>query len=304
MDRLTAMEVFTRVVERSSFTLAAEELRLSRAMVSKHVQDLEERLGVRLLNRTTRRVSVTEAGRHYFERCAQILAEVEAAENAAGEHQIEPRGLLRLNAPMSFGIRHLGPAIAEFSRIYNGVAVDMVLNDRVVDLIDEGYDLAVRIGRLADSSLIGRRLAPCRLVVCAAPEYLAERGKPVHPDDLGAHNCLDYTYAALRNEWRFLKGQEEVSVRISGNLMANNGDVLRAAALCGQGIVMQPTFLVGDDLNTGRLVPLLTEYRLPELGIFALYPPGRVSAKVRSFVSFLASLYGDAPDWDRWADCL
>lgn len=299
MDRLTAMEVFVRVVERSSFTVAAEELRQSRAMVSKHVQDLEDRLGVRLLNRTTRRVSVTEAGRLYFDRCTQILAEVEEAENAAGEHQVEPRGVLRLNAPMSFGVHHLAPAIAEFTRSHGGVSLEMVLNDRVVDLIEEGYDLAVRIGRLADSSLIARRLAPCRLVICAAPAYLAERGAPLHPEDLVGHNVLGYSYWALRDEWRFQSDRGEISVRISGNLTANNGDALRAAALCGQGIIMQPTFLVGEDLARGRLVRLLADYHLPELGIFAVYPPGRVAAKVRSFITFLAARYGDVPEWDR-----
>lgn len=301
MDRLTAMEVFVRVVERGSFIAAAEELRLSRAMVSKHVQDLEERLGVRLLNRTTRRIALTEAGRAYFERCAQILADVEEAEDAAGALQSEPRGTLRLNAPMSFGIIHLAPAIADFSAAHPGVAVDVALNDRVVDLIEEGYDLAVRIGRLADSSLIARRLAPCRLVACASPDYLRAHGEPGHPEDLTRHNCLGYSYWVSRDEWRFEGPDGPISVCISGNLRANNGDALRVAALHGQGIVLQPTFLVGDDLVSGRLVPLLRQFQLPELGIFAVYPPGRhLAAKVRSFVTFLAARYGEHPAWDAW----
>ena len=302
MDRLTAMEVFVRVVERASFTIAAEELRLSRSMVSKHVQDLEARMGVRLLHRTTRRLSVTEAGRGYFERCSQILADVADAECVAGEHQTQLRGSLRLNVPVSFGVHYVTPAIADFTRQHEGVSVDMVLNDRMVDLIQEGYDLAVRIGRLADSSLIARRLAPCRFVVCASPDYLRARGEPVHPDDLTRHNCLGYSYRAPSDEWRLSGAAGDVAVPVSGNFRANNGDALRVAALCGKGIIHAPSFLVGDDLRLGRLVPLLTGFQAPEAGIFALYPPGRVSAKVQHLVAFLAARFGDEPAWESWRD--
>ena len=302
MDRLTAMEVFVRVVERGSFTVAAQELQLSRSMVSKHVQDLEQRMGVRLLNRTTRRLSATDAGRVFFDRCIRILLAVEDAEDITGEQQNQLRGLLRLNVPVFFGVRHLTPALADFTRRHAGVSVDMTLNDRVVDLIEEGYDLAVRIGRLADSSLIARRLAPCRFVTCASPGYLGERGEPATPEDLRQHNCLAYTYMALKDEWLFSGRDGDVAVRVSGNFRANNGDALRVAALSGQGITQAPSFLVGDDLKHGRLVPLLAGFQSPETGIYALYPPGRVSAKVRSLVAFLAARFGDDPEWDGWRD--
>lgn len=301
MDRLNAMTLFVRVVERGSFTAAAEDLRLSRAMASKHVRDLEEALGVRLLNRTTRRLSVTEAGRVYFERCAQILSDIAEAEQMVGDMQARPQGRLRLNAPMSFGTLHLAPAVADFTAEFDSVTVDMTLSDRIVDLIEEGFDLAVRIGRLASSSLIARKLAPCRLVVCAAPGYLARHGTPQRPEDLAAHDCLGYTYAALRDEWRFGGADREISVRIAGTMQANNGDALRAAALRGRGIILQPTFIVGHDLCSGALVRLLPDFPVEDLAIYAVYPPGRhLSAKVRSFVDFLAARFGDRPEWDAW----
>lgn len=301
MDRLAAMEAFVRVVERGSFSAAAEDLRLSRAMVSKHVQDLEDHLGARLLNRTTRSVGLTELGRVYHERCVQILADIAEAEQAIGDLQVAPRGRLRLNAPMSFGTLHLAAAVADFTAGHPGVSVDMTLNDRVVDLIEEGYDLAIRIGQLPDSSLIARRLAPCHMVVCAAPDYLAAHGRPVRPADLARHNCLGYTYWALRGEWRFVGPEGPVSVRISGTMEANNGEALRAAALRGQGIILQPSFIVGDDLAAGRLEPLLCDHRTVDLAIFGVYPSGRhLSAKVRSFLDFLVARYGERPYWDEW----
>jgi DNA-binding transcriptional LysR family regulator len=300
MDRLAAMEAFVRVVERGGFTAAAEDLRLSRAMVSKHVQDLEAHLGARLLNRTTRKVSLTEVGRVYHERCAQILADIAETESAVGALQARPRGRLRINAPVSFGALHLTAAVADYMAAHAEVTVELTLNDRVVDLVEEGYDLAVRIARLADSSLIARRLAPCRMVVCASPAYLERRGRPRRPADLAGHDCLDYRYQA-REEWQFEGPEGPVSVRVRGSLEANNGDALRAAAVRGTGVVLQPSFIVGADLAAGRLVPVLPGYRVPELAIHAVYPPGRhLSAKVRSFIDFLAPRYGERPAWDAW----
>jgi DNA-binding transcriptional LysR family regulator len=301
MDRLTAMEAFVRVVERGGFTAAAEDLHLSRAMVSKHVQDLEEHLGARLLNRTTRKVSLTEAGRVYYERSTQLLADLAETEEAVGELQAKPRGRLRLNAPVSFGALHLAAAVADYMAAQPEVTVELTLNDRVVDLVEEGYDLAVRIARLADSSLIARRLAPCRMVVCAAPEYLERHRQPGHPNDLAGHNCLGYSYGQTRDEWRFDGPKGAAAVPVRGTLQANNGDVLRAAALRGAGIVLLPSFIVGADLAAGRLAPVLPGYRVPELGIYAVYPHSRhLSAKVRSFVDFLLPRLGKRPAWDAW----
>lgn len=303
MDKLTAMNVFTRVVERGSFTAAAEELRLSRAMTSKHVQDLEAHLGVGLLNRTTRRVSLTEEGRLYHALCVQILADITEAEQSVAERQAEPQGTLRLNTAVSFGTHHVAPAIVDFTTLHPRVQVDMTLVDRVVDLVDEGYDLAIRIGTLTSSSLIARRLAPCRLAVCASPEYLARSGRPAHPADLADHNCLGYTYGALTDTWRFIGPGGEVAVPISGNLQINNGDALRSAALRGHGVVLLPTFIIGPDLKAGTLERVLPDYPPPDMGIHAVYPPGRhLPAKVRSFVDFLAQRFGDHPAWDAWRE--
>jgi DNA-binding transcriptional LysR family regulator len=301
VDRLAAMEAFTRVVERGGFTAAAAELRLSRAMVSKHVQDLEEHLGARLLNRTTRKVSLTEAGRVYYERGTQLLADLAETEAAVGELHTKPRGRLRVNAPVSFGTLPLAAAVAEYMAAEPAVTVELTLNDRIVDLVEEGYDLAVRIARLADSSLIARRLGPCRIVACASPGYLDRHNRPKHPDELAGHNCLGYTYGQAQEEWHFDGPTGPARVRIRGTLQANNGEVLRAAALHDAGIVLLPSFIVGADLAAGRLVPILADYHVPEIGIHAVYPHSRhLSAKVRSFVDFLVPRFGERPAWDDW----
>ena len=301
MDRITGLSVFAKVVEGSSFAAAARHFGLSPAMVSKHILALEERLGARLLNRTTRRVSPTEIGRVFYERATRILADIDDAEQEAGALQATPRGLLRLNGPLSFGTRHLAPAIADYLTACPAVEIDVTLSDRVADLVEEGFDLAIRIGRLADSSLIARRIAPCRIVACAAPAYLAKHGAPARPADLAVHNCLGYSYAALRNEWRFSGPEGMESVRVAGRLNANNGDILCLAALRGEGIVLQPSFLVGENLAAGRLVPILPGYVPDELVIQAVYPHSRhLSVKVRGFVDFLVARFGQEPEWDRW----
>ncbi len=302
MDRLTALEVFVKVVESRSFAAAARELGLSPAMTSKHIQALEERLGVRLLNRTTRRLSLTEVGRGYYERSRQVLADLEDADRAASDLHGAPRGRLKVNAPFSFGIRHVGPAVAAYLATYPEVSIDLDLNDRYIDLLAEGVDLALRIGRLADSSLIARRLSPIRLVAVAAPAYLERHGTPQAPRDLAAHNCLLYTYAATADEWRFVgpDGGDTV-VRVSGRLLANSGDVLLAAAVDGLGIALAPTFIAGEHVQAGKLVTLLPGFATPEGALYAVYPPSRhLSAKLRSFVDFLAARFGEEPEWDRW----
>jgi DNA-binding transcriptional LysR family regulator len=302
MDALTDIAVFVRVVERGSFTLAADELELSRAVVSKYVSRLEERLGARLLHRTTRRLSLTEAGAALFEASRGAIERIEEAEGLVAQLQSEPRGRLRVSAPMSFGILHLGPAIAEFARAHPHVTLDLRLDDRFVDLVEEGIDVAVRIGALTDSSLVARKLASTRTVACAAPAYLAERGEPETPEDLAAHDCLIYSYLASANVWRFTAPDgRAIPVAVTGSFRINNGIMLAEAAAAGHGILLSPTFYVGPLLRDGRLRRILAGYRLPELGIHAVYPErAQVPPKVRAFVDFLAQRFGRKPDWEKF----
>jgi len=297
MDRLTTLDLFVRIVDAGSFAAGAEQLGLSRALASRAILDLETRLGTRLLNRTTRRLSLTEAGAAFYRRAQRITADVVEAEEEAAALHARPRGLLRVNAPMSFGVLHVAPAMAGYLERYPEVSVDLTLNDRVVDLLEDGTDLAIRIGRLADSSLIARRLAPCRILLCAAPSYLAAHGTPAHPSELIRHRCIAYAYGGDRGEWVLTGPEGEVRVRVSARLQINNGDAIQAAIREGYGIARQPDFIAASDLATGRMVQILPEWRLPEIGIHAVYPPARtLSAKVRSFVDFLAERFA-RPSW-------
>ncbi|MDQ7969547.1 MAG: LysR family transcriptional regulator [Oxalicibacterium faecigallinarum] len=283
------MKTFVAVVESESFTAAGARLDISKAIASKYVGILEDHLGTRLLNRTTRRLSLTESGTTYYERCVQILADVDEAEQAAGQMTAIPRGTLKVAMPVSFGTICIAPLMSEYMRRYPEVKLDIALADRRVDLIEEGFDLAIRVGSLPESGLIARRLAVDRIVCCAAPAYLAARGTPVQPADLADHACLNYSYASGGDEWTFGKQRRQVSVRIDGPVRANNGDMLRLAALDGAGIIWQPHFIVGDDVKSGRLIELMTDFGGPELGIYALYPSRKhLSAKVRTFVDYLA----------------
>ena len=302
MDNLADVAVFVRVVERGSFTLAADELELSRAVVSKYVSRLEERLGARLLHRTTRRLSLTEAGAALFEASRGALERIEEAEGAVAQLQSEPRGRLRVSAPMSFGILHLGPAITDFARAHPRVTLDLRLDDRFVNLVEEGIDVAVRIGALTDSSLVARRLATTRTLVCAAPAYLAQHGEPETPEDLAAHNCLIYSYLSTANVWRFTAPDgREIPIAVNGTFRINNGIVLGEAAAAGHGILLTPSFYVGPLLRDGRLKRILPGYRLPELGIHAVYPErAQVPPKVRAFVDFLAQRFGRKPEWEKY----
>lgn len=291
MDRLTGLRVYCAVVEAESFTAAANRLDMAKSMVTKHVGALEEHLGVRLLNRTTRRISRTEAGHAYFERCRELLAELDELDASVHEMVERPRGLLKVNAPVSFGIRHLGPAVAGFMALHPELRVELQVNDRVVDLLDEGFDVAIRVGRLNDSSLVARPLATTRLLLCASPAYLLEHGRPQSPADLAGHRCLSYSYASARDEWRFTGPDGgHASIRVAWALRANNGDVLREAAMQHQGIIRQPHFLVGADLHAGRLAQVLPEWDAGTLTVNAVYPHRRhLSAKVRAFVEHLAA---------------
>lgn len=301
MDRLTAMEIFVRVVKDGSFSAAARSLNMSKSAVSKYISELEDRLSVRLLNRTTRRLSVTDMGRAYHERCLQILSDVAEIETAVSAETRKVSGMLRIAAPVTFSVKHLGAPLSEFLSRYPEIEVDLQLNDRRADIVEEGFDVAVRIARqLTDSSLIAAKLATSRAVTCASPAYLKKHGTPRTPLDLMTHNCLRYSNMGPVLEWNFLSPQgEPIAVRISGTIIANNGEVLREAALDGQGVITGPSFLTGDAIRDGRLVEILTEYAQAPFGIFAVYPHNRhLSAKVRSFVDFLKGYWGARPYWD------
>ena len=300
MDRLDSMEAFVRVAECKSFSEAARRLNLSKSVISRQVSGLETELGARLFHRTTRSLTLTEVGQAYFERCQRILADIEEANQSVTNLQAAPRGKLRVNAPMSFGVLHLAPALPEFLKRCPEVEIDIAMNDRFVSLVEEGFDVAVRIGRLDDSSLISRFLAPARRLVCGSPDYLQRRGTPRTPDDLAAHCCLSYSNLATPDEWNFCTNDgKRWPVEVHGRLRANNGDALRVAAINGIGLVMAPTFLIGRDLQAGSLVPVLTEFIPQNIGIHAVYPHSRhLSPKVRAFVDFLAERFGPRPYWD------
>lgn len=298
MDRLLAMEAFVRAADGRSFSLAARQMRLSKSVVSRQIAALEAALGARLLQRTTRTLTLTEAGRLYLDRARRVLAEVEDAERSVGQLSDAPRGQLRVSAPMSFGFLHLAPAIPAFLARHPDVTIDMSLTDRFVDLVEEGFDVAVRIGRLRDSSLIARRLAPSRLVVCGSPDYFARRGVPRTPADLAGHECLHNTN--IPEQWSFaLPGGGVQMVDITARLSANNGDALQAAAREGAGLVYLPSFIVGRDLQAGRLRSVLDEFTMVGATVNAVYPHARhLSPKVRVFVDFLAERFGPEPYWD------
>lgn len=296
MDTHTAMQTFAKVVELGSFAAAADKMGQARSVVTRQIAYLEQKYGVRLLNRTTRKLSMTDAGRAFYERVRPILAEVADLELSLQAEGQRPSGRLRVSAPVSFGILHLGPAIAEYLQRYPDVIIDLDLNDRVVDLVEDGFDVAVRIGPLLDSSLVARPLAPQQLLVCAAPSYLARHGTPRTPEELKQHRCLHYAYASTGNEWHFEKDGATHLVRVNAALRANNGDVLRTASLAGHGIILQPEFLVGDDVRAGRLVALLPDYAHTPISMYAIYPHRRfLSPKVRSFVEHLEDRFGAPP---------
>jgi DNA-binding transcriptional LysR family regulator len=300
MDTLEGMRTFAAVVDEGSFSRAAERLDRSPQLVSKYVAQLEARLGVRLLNRSTRKLSITEAGQAYLDRCRQIVAEVDDLEDAVSNMSEAVRGVLRINAPMTFGMHHLTPAIAVFQNAHPDLQVDLALDDRVVDIVSEGFDLAIRIANLGESSLVARRLAPIRLSVCASPAYLERRGHPTEPAELVDHDCLGYTYSSARDNWRFESDDGVVEVQISGRFRANNGDALRTAALAGHGLILQPTFIVGDDLRAGRLIRVMADYEVAPFSVYAVYAHRQfLSNKVRTFVDYLGSHFGAEPYWDR-----
>jgi len=298
MDRLTGMAVFATVVEAGSFTAAAGKLGQSKSAVSKAVTRLEDRLGARLLNRTTRQLSLTEMGRAYYERAARVVAEAEEAELAVTRLQTAPRGTLRVNAPFTFGNRHLGPALPDFANRYPELTIDLTLNDRRVDVVEEGYDLVIRVGQLQDSALIARRITQSHRALCASPAYWDRAGRPSRVEELSDHACLIYSYVYDATAWRFERTDgSTIAVPVSGPLHANNGDLILHAAIAGLGIARLPAFICGEALADGRLEEATCDIRPPTDGIHALYPANRhLSAKVRAFVDFLVERFS-SPGW-------
>jgi len=299
MDRFLEMQTFNAVVEAGSFVKAANALDISNAAVSRYVVDMETRLGVRLLHRTTRRLSLTEEGQVFYARSKELLAELQEAEDEITSRADAASGLLRINAPVTFGILHLAPLWGAFKALHPKVSLDVTLADRLVDLVEEGYDVAIRIATLENSSLVSKRLATTRIVLCASPQYLAQHGTPQHPSELADHAIISYSNRPTKDEWTFTGPQGPVSVKTRPCIHTNNGDTCRAAALAHQGVILQPTFLVGKDLADGTLVELMPDYRSIELGIYAVYPTRKhVSAKVRALIEFLAAHFAErGPSW-------
>ncbi|WP_048441365.1 LysR family transcriptional regulator [Caenimonas sp. SL110] len=299
MDKFQEMRVFTAVADSGSFVSAADSLAMSKAAVSRFVSELEQRLGVRLMHRTTRKLSLTPEGEVFLARCREILASIEASEAEITTHSDRASGLLKVSVPVSFGVKHLAPLWSEFLELHPRVSLDVQLADRVIDLVDEGFDLAVRIARLPDSSLVSRQLASTRLVLCASPAYLARRGSPLHPSELAQHEVVAYSLLAIGDQWQFAGPDGPVTVKVKPRVWTNNGDTCIGAAVGGTGLVLQPTFLLAQELATGQLVEVLPEYRSIELGIYAIYPTRKfVLPKVRALLDFLSAKLADA-HWQR-----
>lgn len=300
MDRIEGMRAFVTVVSEGGFTRAAERMDQSPQLVSKYVSQLEQHLGARLLNRTTRKTSLTELGTRYFEHAKQILADIDDMESQLGDFGQTARGTLRISAPMSFAIKHMAKLVHDFQTLYPAVNIDLQLNDRKVDIVEEGFDIALRIGHLKNSSLIAKFITPIRLALCASPEYLEKFGTPERPEDLQNHRYLHYSYMETESQegihrW-LLSGKES-----TGNLVSNNGDVLVEAAIAGAGIAIQPTFISGGALASGKLVQILRDYAPEPLGLYAVYPHRKLMAsKVRCFIDFIDGYFGTPPYWDSF----
>lgn len=298
MDRLSAMQVFSEVAQRGSFTAAADHLGMTRVMVTRYVTQLEKWLGARLLQRSTRHISLTEAGQSCLIQCRQMLDLSADMQDRSGQRDQAPKGQLRITTSMSFGVAHLAAAVSDYLRQYPAVSVDMLMLDRAINLIEDRVDLAIRIAGELDPNLVARRIAPCRSVICASPAYIEQHGRPQTPADLARHNCLTYSNFG-KGEWRFMRAGEDISVPIAGNLSANEATFLTQAVLAGTGIALQPTYLVGALLRSGQLVHLLPDWQPPELTIWGVYLTRRhVPASLRAMLDFLVGRFGQNPGWD------
>ena len=293
MDRLFSMTVFVKAVELGSFSAAADALQMSPQLVGKNVRMLEQHLGVRLLNRTTRSQHLTEIGATFYERARNILAEMEIAEGLAAQTRIVPRGNLRINASVTFGVHALTPKIAEYMQLYPEISVELCLSNRYIDLIDEGFDAIFRIGELSDSGLIARQLRPYRLILCASPRYLETHEPLLTPDDLTRHECLGFSHTELRTTWTFDGPDGHKTVQVKGRLMSDSGEAIVCAGLCGAGMMLQPSELVTPYLQSGQLVEILQEYKAPTRPMHLVHTPDRrMTPKLRSFVDFIVASFG------------
>ena len=288
MDRMTSIATFVKIAEAGGFAAAARKLGVSPSTVTTQIQDLEDRLGVRLLNRSTRKVSLTDIGKAYFERCMHILADMDEADTAVHAMHAKPSGILHLNVSLSIPF-FVGPTIAEFTSLYPDVKVNMTMSDRMVDLVEEGIDLAITTMPVPNSNLVMRRVGSFRLVVCGSPEYFAHHGVPREPDDLLKHNCMKYTFSSWGSEWRFKSPEGQRAIHVAGNMEANSVNALRLAAVLGQGLILAPDFLVAGEIKSGKLIPVLTDFSCPELSINAVYPHRQhLTPNVRNFLDLIA----------------
>ncbi|WP_445490298.1 LysR substrate-binding domain-containing protein [Rhodopseudomonas sp. RCAM05734] len=299
MDKLTSLRAFVKVVELGSFSEAGRQLRLSRSAISKYVGELEQSLGVQLLNRTTRHAAPTENGQAYFERALGVLADLDAADQAVAQAQATPRGLLRVNAPMSFGTLRLGPAVADFMADYPELQIHLVLSDDQLDPTQGGFDVTLRIADLESSSLIARKIVGIDRAICASPDYLAGHGEPTTPAELRKHALLTYGFLLTGNQWKLTGKDGDHWIQPAWNLCANNAEVLCDAAVKGRGVALLPTFIAGRALRDGRLRSFLSDYKAPPLTLYAIYPPTRhLAVKVRLFIDFLVARFAGVPEWD------
>ena len=300
MDRLSGLAIFAAVVEAKSFSAAAKQLGMSKSAVSKQVGKLEDRLGARLLNRTTRRISLTEMGAAYYDRARAALDALAEAEQAVIDLSAAPSGVLKISMPSIFGNIHIAPILPAFAMRYPEITLDVSINDRFVDLVEEGRDVAVRVAELRDSSLVARRIAPFRRLVCGSPGYVARHGRPDAPADLADHDCLVLTSYQPRGHWQFGAGKTLRSMRVSGSIESNSADVLRQAARAGVGLVQLPSYVLSQDIKSGALLPLLTGHEADNRDVYAVYPASRhLSPKVRAFVDHLVATLGRPSYWEE-----
>jgi DNA-binding transcriptional LysR family regulator len=301
MDKVMSMRVFSAVAKNNSFSDAAKKLSISKAMASKHVQNLESSLGVRLFNRTTRKLNLTDVGSAYYDKVDGILSDIDETELAITQLNSEPRGKLRIMAQPSFGAFHLSRALSVYLRKYPDVTTEIELSNRMPDLVEDGIDLAFHVGELDDSAFVARKITSARRVVCASPYYLKQNGTPQTPNDLAKHNCMIYAPREALNEWDFIHNKEKIKTKIAGDIQCNDGDALRIAAIQGCGIAQLPTYMVGLDIQSGRLNALLEEYEPEKLPVYAIYNHRKyLSAKIQTFVDYMYELYQPEAYWNEW----
>ncbi|EHD13111.1 putative HTH-type transcriptional regulator YafC [Commensalibacter intestini A911] len=301
LDRITSMQIFVKVVNTGSFSAAGRAFNLSPTMITKHINALEQRLNCTLLHRTTRKISLTEAGTLFYQGCDKILLDMDAIEQTITAQHVSPKGHLKINAPLSLTLRHFSPLLIEFSKQYPDITIELGLNDRIVDLVEEGWDLSLRIGKMISSTLKARKLTSIEFILCASPDYLKQHGTPQTIQDLPQHQCLLYSLGTLMNRsyWKFGKNGEH-NIRVNGSLTANNGEMLRDAAIMGQGIAYLPKFLLNKELQEKKLVAITLDYpTIQEAALYIMYPPADyVPLKSRVMIDYLVQHFSQKAPWD------